>query len=311
VRELHRQGITGQGVSVAIIDYRLFPNHPEFSRQLAAFHDLSGKQQGSVHGPAVASLLVGAHCGTAPGARLYFAATSDPGKGVQEHINALDWILATNAHLPLAQKIRVVSISSWPDEDRNQSKPSTGLWAAARARAEQVGIMVLDCARADAFIGPCELDPLALEDPARCRPVLAQGRPDFFAGHLLAPTVPRTTAEQRFAGAPNYQYCGNVRETYLYHGVSWAVPYCAGVLALGWQLRPDLRPAQMRELLFRSAHVLPTSEKIINPLEFIQQVRKAPLEGMSDHLPGGKLSDPACGARGLQPEREGRVRCGA
>jgi serine protease AprX len=276
VRELHRQGITGKGVNVAIIDYRLFPDHPEFSRQLAAIHELSGQRQGSVHGPAVASLLVGAQCGTAPGARLYFVATSDPGKGVDEHISALDWILATNTRLAQTQKIRVISISSCPDGDRAQSERSVRLWAAARDRAEQAGIMVLDCSRAAAFIGPCELDPLALEDPARCRPVLAQGRPDFFAGHLLAPMVPRAVAEQRFDGLPGYQYCGNLRETYFYHGVSWAVPYCAGVLALGWQLRPDLTPAQIRELLFRSAHVLPTGEKIINPPEFIRQVRETP-----------------------------------
>jgi subtilisin family serine protease len=229
-----------------------------------------------MHGPAVASLLAGAHCGTAPGARLYFVATSDPGKGVQEHVSALDWILATNAHLPPAQKIRVVSISASPDGDRVKPDRSAGPWPAARARAEQAGVLVLDCSRASAFIGPCALDPLAPEDPARCQPVLAQGRPDFFAGHLLAPVVPRTTAEQYFADAPGYQYCGNNRETHLYHGVSWAVPYCAGVLALGWQLRPDLTPAQMRELLFLSAHVLPTGEKIINPPEFIRLVREAP-----------------------------------
>jgi serine protease AprX len=83
-------------------------------------------------------------------------------------------------------------------------------------------------------------------------------------------------AEELFPGNPGYQYCGINRETYFYHGVSWAIPYCAGVLALGWQVRPDLAPAQMRELLIRSAHQLPTGEKIINPPEFIRQVRAAP-----------------------------------
>ena len=279
VHELHREGTTGQGVSVGIIDYPLLPDHPEYVRQLAAYHPVEGNScyPSSMHGPAVASLLVGLHCGTAPGARLYYAATPDPGNGVEDYVQALDWLLQVNSQLGPGEKIRVISISGCPDGERiiPRAKPS-GPWVQARRRAEAASIMVLDSARESAFIGPCEHDPLAPEDVARCKPVLAKDLPDFFAGHLLVPVAPRTTAEELEPRAVGYQYCGIGRQTFRYHGVSWATPYCAGVLALGWQLRPDLNPEQMRRLLFSSAYTLPSGEKIIQPREFIRLVRAEP-----------------------------------
>jgi len=277
VRELHRQGITGQGVSVAIIDYPLLPDHPEYAGRLVAYHNLSGSPRSSMHGPAVASLLVGAHCGTAPGARLYYVATPDPGGGVQDTLCALNWILQTNACLPSSQKIRIVSISASPDGERLLPRPNPGApWPRALKRAEDAGVMVLDFSRESAFIGPCEYDPATPENLANCKPVLAKDWPHFFDGHLLVPVAPRTTAEEYEPGSAGYQYCGTGQKTFRYHRVSWAAPYCAGVLAMGWQVRPELTPTQMRALLLRSAYALPSGEKIIQPLEFIRLLRLEP-----------------------------------
>lgn len=39
IRELHKQGITGKGVNVAIIDQNLLLHHPEFSGKIAAYYD--------------------------------------------------------------------------------------------------------------------------------------------------------------------------------------------------------------------------------------------------------------------------------
>ncbi|HLH54567.1 MAG TPA: S8/S53 family peptidase [Verrucomicrobiae bacterium] len=277
VRQLHEQGITGKGVSVAIVDYPLLADHPEYAGQLAAYHSCGKSFESSMHGPAVASLLVGTHCGTAPGARLYYAATADPGEGVQDIINAVNWLLETNSHMAATERIRVISISASPDGDRIFPRTNaSGPWPETRRRAEAVGVLILDFSREDAFIGPCEYDPAAPEDPAQCHPVLAKDYPKFFADHLLVPVAPRTIAEELEPGACGYQYCGLGRLTFRYHGVSWAAPYCAGVLALGWQVRPDLTPAQMRDLLFRSAYKLQSGEKIIQPLEFIRLVRLEP-----------------------------------
>jgi hypothetical protein len=75
VRKLHQQGITGKGVNVAIIDQPLYMDHPEFGGRIAAYHDTGcGGSKNSMHGPGMASLLVGSQCGTAPGAHVYYAA---------------------------------------------------------------------------------------------------------------------------------------------------------------------------------------------------------------------------------------------
>lgn len=77
IRALHERGITGKGVNVAIIDQHLLLDHPEFSGKIAAYLDTGcnmPSSTGSMHAPAVTSILVGESVGVAPGARVYYAA---------------------------------------------------------------------------------------------------------------------------------------------------------------------------------------------------------------------------------------------
>jgi hypothetical protein len=55
--------------------------------------------------------------------------------------------------------------------------------------------------------------------------------------------------------------------------LSWSIPYTAGVLALGWQIKPDYSSQQMRELLIVSAYPCRAGGRIINPRRFIDLVR--------------------------------------
>lgn len=296
IRELHRQGITGRGVNVAIIDYYTFTDHPEFAGKFAGFLDLSQANRGpeedaqrglvektlrkwagrraSMHGPAVTSLLAGEQCGTAPGARLYFVATPDPGGDSQWEARGLDWILEQNRQLPSEQKIRVVSVSSSPSGKNFRAVRNGQLWDEAVARAEAAGILVVDGTVHHGFVGPCNLDPAAPEAVTRCTPVPAKGLPGLYNGRLLAPVGPRTTAEEYRRGRFGYQFTGLHQLTFWQHGSSWSMPYVSGVLALGWQVDPSVPPKRMKELLFESAHVLPSGDKIVHPWAFIELVRK-------------------------------------
>jgi subtilisin family serine protease len=115
VRRLHARGITGKGVNVGIIDQPLFQDHPEFAGKIAAYHDVGcNTEESSMHGPAVASLLVGTQCGTAPGARLYHVAAPSWTGDTAYQAKALDWLVEQSKALPAGQKIRVVSISAAP-----------------------------------------------------------------------------------------------------------------------------------------------------------------------------------------------------
>jgi hypothetical protein len=268
VRGLHQQGISGKGVKVAIIDQPLYDDHPEFAGKIAAYHDVGCKSESSMHGPAVASLLVGSNCGTAPGATLYFVAAPSWTKDTAFQSEALDWIVEQNAALPDGQKIRVVSVSAAPSGQGSPFEVNQGTWDGACARAEAAGIMVLDCTHHHGFISACYYDAHDPENVSKCKagfPGMNRTPP---AERLLVPASPRTVAEEYEKGDCTYQYCGR-------GGLSWAIPYCAGVLAMGWEVRPDLTPAQMRDLLFESAYTGEQETKFINPPEFIRMVKEA------------------------------------
>jgi serine protease AprX len=271
VRGLHRDGLTGKGVNVAIIDQPLYQDHPEFEGKIAAYHDVGCNSESSMHGPGVTSLLVGSKCGTAPGARVYFAAAPSWTQDTAYQAKALDWIVEQNARLAPADKIRVVSVSGAPSGPGSPFKKNTELWDPACQRAAKAGILVLDCTEHHGFIGPCYYDAADPENLAKCKPGFP-GMPAWGAAkadqsrRVLVPCSPRTTAEEYDKGQCGYQYCGR-------GGLSWSIPYCAGVLALGWEARPELTAQQMRELLFKSAHRTADGWLIINPPEFIRLVK--------------------------------------
>jgi len=267
VRKLHAQGITGKGVKVAIIDQPLWQDHPEFTGKIVAYHDVGCESETSMHGPAVASLLVGSECGTAPEARLYYVAAPSWTGDSAFYAKSLDWLVEQNAKMPAGDKIRVVSVSAAPSGKGSPFKKNQQSWDVAVIRAGQAGILVLDCSEEYGFIGPCYYDAKAPEDVTRCKPGFPSMPGRLSAGgRLLVPCSPRSTAEEYIKGEYSYQYCGQ-------GGLSWSIPYCAGVLALGWQVSPELTPIQIRELLFSSAHKVSEGALIIDPAEFIRLVK--------------------------------------
>jgi hypothetical protein len=73
-------------------------------------------------------------------------------------------------------------------------------------------------------------------------------------------------AEEYEAGKPSWTYWGN-------GGLSWAIPYAAGVLAMGWQVNPHLGNDEIVELLFETAYVNTGGYQFINPPAFIEAVK--------------------------------------
>jgi hypothetical protein len=266
VRQIHQQGITGKGVNVAIIDQAMYLNHPEFAGKITAYYDVAGGEQSSMHGPSVTSLLVGTNCGTAPDANVYYAACRG---GVYEvdYVEALNWIVDQSQALPTQNKIRVVSVSAAPGVVGTPSEQAQEKWELARARAEQAGILVLDCTPSFCFIGRCWYDSNDPENVTKCTPGAPGVEPWIDPNMILTPSSPRTTAEQYYSNIFSYQYCGR-------GGLSWSIPYCAGVLAMGWQIRPELSGQEMVNLLFESAYVNEQGARIINPPAFIELVKQ-------------------------------------
>ncbi len=272
VNYLHSQGITGSGVNVAIIDQNLCQDfgHPEFSNKIIAYFDTgtgTGPNEGSMHGPAVSSLLVGTTIGTAPGARLYYAAVPSWYLDAKYYAQALDWIVASNAVLPANQKIRVVSVSAPPSKLPYTN--NTILWDQAVQRASASNILVLDCGAYR--INDCcyysleSPDDITLVTPGLSSFTYPQNTP----GIIYVPSCYRSQAEEYTSGVFSYQYTGD-------DGLSWTLPYTAGVLAMGWQVKPSLTVAQITNYLFQTAYVLPGGFKIINPTNFIKTIQNLP-----------------------------------
>lgn len=271
IRAIHAQGITGEGVNVAIIDQNMVVDHPEFQGKIVEYFDVGTDMPstlGSMHGPAVTSLLVGENIGTAPDANVYYVAAPSWKADAQYFADALNWIIDENEKLPDDQKIRVVSVSAAPSGPGSPFTVNNAAWDIAYERAIEAGILVLDCTEDHGIAAPCHYD---LDDPenvAKCIPgwpgIETQPMPD----RIYIPTSLRTSAEEYDQGNYSYQYTGR-------GGLSWAIPYLSGVLALGWQVRPDLTGEQLLEILYGSAYVTDGGLKIINPGAFIDMVRLA------------------------------------
>jgi serine protease AprX len=262
VRGLHKQGITGKGVSVAIIDQPLYQDHPEFAGKIAKYIDVGCGSETSMHGPAVASLLVGNDCGTAPDATLYYVAAPSWLADASYYAKALDMLVEISDKLPAAQKIRAVSVSAAPSGRGSPFKKNGDMWDKSREKAEKAGMLILDCTTDKGFIAPGYYDATAPDDISKCRAGFPN-IPGRASDRIAAPCSRRTTAQEFSRGEFTHAYWGQ-------GGLSWSIPYATGVLAMGWQVAPDLSADQMKELLIASAY---GDARFIDPVKFVEMAQ--------------------------------------
>lgn len=271
VSKLHAQGITGKNVTVAIIDQPLLPDHPEYTGKIVKYHTVGlteNDSKGSMHGPAVASLLAGNTIGTAPGVKLYYVALkfwdrTAPSMTAQ----ALDWLIGQNKELPDSDKIRAVSISA--DLTNSDNFDNHGDYDEAVKRAQDAGILVLDCRKdSDTCVfWPSFFDPEHRDDITLSKIGTPDG--DFQESPPQALGTPvgyRTTAEAYQEGEYSYSYDA-------IGGHSWAIPYGTGILALGWQINPSLTGTRMITLMRETAYENAAGNLFIDPSAFIDSVR--------------------------------------
>lgn len=270
VRGLHEQGITGAGVNVAIIDQNLLPDHPEYAGCLADYYDsgCNTGERGSMHGPAVLSILAGETLGVAPGAKVYYAAAPSWELDAAYYADCLNWIVEQNEALPEGEKIRVVSVSAAPERWPGGGGYTNGdQWVEAVAAAEEAGILVIDVRNAKTgFVGLSYCMGGPSDNVQKYRPGTPLSTVPNREDMVFAPACFRTTAQEYTKGNYIYTYWGE-------GGVSWSVPYVAGVLALGWQINPELDAEAMKELLLQSAWVDGRGCHMIDPPAFIELVQ--------------------------------------
>lgn len=114
---LHKQGYTGKGINVAIIDSLIFEDHEEFKGRLVHYEKIGAVHEIN-HGTTVASVLVGKRCGVLPEANLYYFAVDFGNE--DNMLKAIEKVMELNNNLAEEQKIRFVNISSGPREKKEE-----------------------------------------------------------------------------------------------------------------------------------------------------------------------------------------------
>lgn len=276
IRQLHKRGISGRGVSIAIIDQKLLVNHREYRSNLVHYEEFGCRGRwASMHGPSVTSLLAGKQCGTAPGVRLYYFGITvinftdrKRSKDLTHAARAVDRILEINKTLPKKNKIRAISFSAgWRHNEKGALKLQQ-----AMDRAKQAGMLICSANMYEMYgyklLG---LRRKALHNPD----IISSYGPGWFIRDkikkidtmfskvLLAPMDNRTTASP--TGNSDYTFWGM-------GGISWSIPWLTGLYALTVQINPRITPEKFLRLAFTSGKSVDYLSRgiIVNPVALMK-----------------------------------------
>ncbi len=289
VRELHKQGITGKGIGIAIIDQKLLVEHNEYKDQLKLYEEINisdRDDRATMHGAAVASIAVGKTVGVAPEADLYYIAETHgeyKDQGFEWDFTwlaiSIDRILEVNKTLPVDKKIRVISISvGWSSNQKGYKETMEAV-----ERAKEQGVFIVSSSLEETYglrfhgIGR---DWYADPDDYNSYTPGCWWESRFYSsdyrlfGTLLVPMDERTTASP--IGNNDYVY-------YSQGGWSWSIPYIAGLYTLACQVNPEITPEEFWRAALETGDTVELHksgknyklEKIVNPVKLIELLHVA------------------------------------
>lgn len=286
IRALHDQGITGKGIGIAIIDQTLFVDHIEYKDRIRVYEeaeDITGPWlEAQMHGPAVASIAVGKTVGVAPEADLYFIATAMCSQGTYETndfaclANSIRRIIEINKGLPVDHKIRVLSISvGWGPESEGYTEvmaaiedaTAAGIFVLNVSSNQTEGLKIIGMGR-DLLSDPNIFQ--SYEPGVLWRQIFF--RKGFPKDILLIPMDSRTVASP--TGNEDYAFLR-------VGGLSWTIPYVAGMYALAAQIKTDITPEEFWETALSTGRTIPIQHQgkdyefgvILDPQALIQALK--------------------------------------
>lgn len=285
IRELHNKVIIGKDIGIAIIDDVLFQNHEQYKNNLVYYeriHSLDNVDP--THGPAVASIAVGKDTGVAPGAKLYYIATTyghiiNDGKDFEFDASIIaDCILRVleiNQKLSENEKIRVISISRGYDEN---SKGYEEIQEAIK-KADRDNIFVITTTT-KIFYKDFQLFGMNkdfLADPDDFNAYFPAKWYDYSNSSNINNTI-------LFPMSRTYASCNSEHDYEINYvgGLSWAVPWCAGFYALCCQVKPEITPHEFIDIVNETSipakidHDGETYNfgKIANPMEVVKILQR-------------------------------------
>lgn len=294
IRELHKKGITGRGISIAIMDSTLLVDHDEYKEQLMYYDEINVSEKvARMHGTGAASIAVGKTIGVAPEAKLYYIAEthySEKKDGSLEFdfnwtAKVLRKFLDINRTLPKNRKIRVIALQNGWDETVKGWKEMDE--AVEEAKKQGIFFVSSTLYRSHGFyfegLGRNPLldpDSLLSYEPGG---FWAKG---FYGNNmveidlkaykmnqlLLFPMDSRTSAGP--SGDNDYIFSR-------YGGWSWVTPYIAGLYALACQVKPSLTPELFWKTALATGDTIQITHEnknyklgiIVNPLKLIEKLQ--------------------------------------
>ena len=281
ILELHKEGINGRGINVAIIDQKLDLNHPEYANSIVNYEEIgkSSEEDISMHGPGVSSLFVGQNCGIAPGAKLFYKATSS-GDNINwdDSSEGLNKIIDYNNTAEESEKIKIVSDSS--GHPNFEYKGDLDNWIKTIQKAKDNGIIFIDgniffdlnFNGGGNFNEKENIDKYDSWDQSRVDVFnklfhIEEGSENRLKteGRIVIPCDNRTVASS-WNKKNQYSYCPR-------GGISWSVPYLAGIFTLMLQVDKNLKMEEMVKIIHDTVFVNKNGLKIINPRGIIDTVK--------------------------------------
>lgn len=275
VRKLHEKGITGKGVGIAIIDQPLLVNHEEYKDQLKLYeqiHILKDDNTARMHGSAVASIAVGKNVSVAPESDLYYIAADFYRENLYWVAEAIDRIIEINKTLPENKKIRVISISMGLSDSELKN---VDLVKEAMKRAEDEGIYTIVVGtKVGGGYGLVGAGRNPLDDP---NDLDSYTKGYFWRDasytvikyNILVPMDCRCVASPTGENKYVFYYSG---------GMSWVVPYVAGMYALCCQVNPNITPGEFAKAVQRTASKVIFDDgkeyNILNPEALINRIKE-------------------------------------
>lgn len=285
IKKIHEKGITGKGVSLAVIDQRIFTGHREYAENLKSYEEIHYfrfekllKRKG--HGEAILSVLAGKTCGVAPGSHVYYIAV-DPGTltvfSPDYYSYDFKWLaravrrtLEIDRKLPAGRKIKAIVFTFlWPDS----SLPGYGELMDALDEASSRNIFIASPLSDYYGYRIAGLTRSPLDDPDdfgsyEPSPLFEEFLKNDKAKVIFVPGDSRTVASPY--GAKEYAFVR--RSKY-----SVSVSYLAGLWALAIGVKRDLKPADFMAKTYDSAKKIKYGRseiRIINPVKLINEIRE-------------------------------------
>jgi hypothetical protein len=264
VKKLHALGLNGSGVDIAIIDQTTLATHVEYKDNIKMLINLGNPASSpQMHGPFVISIAAGKTCGVAPNANVYYFSTPMWEDNNSYYIQAIKRVIELNESG--TANIKAISISTgmfqfYSEFDEFQN---------VVLLAESKGIVVLTCAERPFAIPTASifntgiLSPLSGYKGEHPSDFTIQGYSGVGINSLLVPGDNCTFASEK----------GNIVYTHSVNGGrSYAPPWLAGLVAIGFQVNPKLTPENVKNFLLDSAWKMPYGT-VVNPEKFVEMCK--------------------------------------